>query len=223
MPPDEQHVAPETVKLSVTVPPVKISIRPNLSSNWTVVAIKAEARAIEARRAGIAAKKNGDGFAQFAADETHDSMVAVGAARTALGHLEGDWRQLNLFVRSKKAKREAKDSPGRWLDYTTDHPDDTEKWLDDIARLIDDRNEIEHRPQPSTPTEPHPAYPTNVSAIAANYTVDRATAAVDLLLDFWHRIIDSPSAPLAKWASDRSHVPEGFDKHRTALRKAAGS
>lgn len=216
MPESDQCISPATAKVSVTVPPVTISIRPNLSSHWTEITLRAEARAIEERRAGLASVEQGDGHAGFSADETYEAMVVVAAARSALTHLEADWRDLGYFgedVESRDIPRLA----------TTEPPQDIDGWLAEIKLLINDRIRIAHHPQPSTPGEPHPAYTTHVSSIGAYYTVERATSAVDLLLDFWHRVIDSPSESIAAWAKDRSHVPAGFDESRAAKRRAADS
>ena len=172
--------------------------------------MRAERRAIEARRNGLAAIEAGRDHAQASADETHEAMVTVSAARSALTHLQADWTELGLLEGTKidQIPLVATEAPRN----------DEQEWLAEIKLLIDDRNEIQHEPQEKGPAEPHPAYPSNVSSIAAYYTTERATAAVDLLLDFYHRVIDSPSDRLADWANDRKHVPSQLDKTRNLAR-----
>ncbi len=204
--PKNASVEVAAIVAKANVPFVTVAIRPNLWHHWTQIAIRAEKRAIEARQNGLAAIEAGADRAQSSADETFESMVAVSASRSALRHLAADWRELGLLEGVK-----IEEIP---LEATTDYPEDVDGWLAEIKLLIDDRNEIEHQPQATTTAEPHPAYPSNVSSIAAYYTTERATSAVDLLLGFYHRVINSPSDRLAKWASDRKHVPASFDGDR---------
>lgn len=56
-------------------------------------------------------------------------------------------------------------------------------WLGELAGVVDDRNKIIHVRQQSLPVVPHPLG-TNTSVFDAYFTVERATRAVDLMLDF---------------------------------------
>jgi hypothetical protein len=103
---------------------------------------------------------------------------------------------------------------------TTDLPlvdNDLRSWLDDLQQVVVDRDEIVHIPQESRPAVPHPLG-TNTSEFDARFTAERATRAVDLMLDFYRKVIASPSAEMRPWAAKREHVPGDFDNLRAKYR-----
>lgn len=206
-------VRPDIIQVRVSFPQGSVAIRPNLWYHWTEIALRAEARAKDARTAGLAAAEKKGDWGRYSADETHEAMIVVEATRLALTHLEADWRELGYFDGVTSV-----DIPG---EATTDIPEYLDAWLADIKVLIDDRIRIAHKPQESQIAQPHPAYPSNVSSIASHYTAERASRAVDLLLDFYRRVIESPSDRLAAWAEPRKRVPGDLAEMRSAHTKGS--
>jgi hypothetical protein len=81
------------------------------------------------------------------------------------------------------------------------------------------RNEIVHRAQNNQSAVAHPLG-TNTSALDARFTSERATEAVDAMLDFYQRVIGHPSAALRAWAASNGHVLDQFRALRIKYRLA---
>lgn len=172
--------------------------------------MRAEARAVVAHEQGLEA----DEVAEYVESETLESMVAVTAVRHSFLHLYLDWQPYLQLGKGEEARVPTL--------ATVDGPEDEEDlraWLSDLKRVVDDRNEIVHQPQVSEPAVPHPLG-TNTSRLDARFTAQRATEAVDLMLDFYRKVIDLPSGALLPWAADRRHVPGDLDAVRSKLREA---
>lgn len=176
-----------------------IAIKPNLWHNWARIAMRAESRAIVARHDGLVTE--GD-VAPFIESETLETMIAVVGVRQSFHHLYLEWQETLGLDEERHVPQLA----------TTDVPltdADLRIWLGKLAEVVDDRNEIIHVPQESLPVVPHPLG-TNTSVFDAHFTMERATRAVDLMLDFYKRVLTSPSEALEVWASKRQHVYGNF-------------
>lgn len=198
-------VRPAPINVKVRFPQGSIAIRPNLWHNWTRIALRAETRAVAAHERGL---MTGD-TARALEDETLESMVAVSAARHAFHHLYLEWWQLLAL---KPENDESKVPELATTDVSTD-PAKRKHWLGDLQDIVDDRNLIVHQVQESRPVVPH-SLGTNTSELDALFTAERATRAVDLLLDFYHRVFTAPTPALAAWAAKRRHVPGQFHDAR---------
>lgn len=191
-------VQPATVQVKATFPQGGISIRVNQWLNWALIAIRAEARAIQAHGLGLAAKRG----AEFLESETLETMIAVTAVRHSFHHLYLDWHAaLNLDPNEDSEK----DVPQLATDDLPEDDEDLRLWLDGFKNVVDDRNELVHTLQKSEPVEEHPIG-TSTSAFAVKFQSGRATAVVDLMLDFYRRVLTAPSPELRVWADDRTHV-----------------
>jgi hypothetical protein len=192
-------VQPATLTVKARFPQATIAVQPNLWHNWARIAMRAEARAIASRREALTSSED---IAQFIETETLESMVVVLGVRQSFHHLYLEWRDdLGIDAEHHVAKLATTDLP------LTD--DDLDAWLADVKSVIDDRNEIIHDTPESLPVVPHPLG-TNTSVFDARFTLERATRAVDLMLDFYQRVLLSPSAPLSVWSSKRQHVYDNF-------------
>lgn len=79
--------------------------------------------------------------------------------------------------------------------------------------MVDDRDRIIHEAQDSQQAVPHPLRG-NTSALDAYFISELATGAVDVLLDFYGRVITSPGPPLREWAEKRGRVPQQLNDRR---------
>ena len=200
-------VRPHTIKVSTSIPQPSIAIRPNLWHNWTRIAIRAEARTLEARRRGL---QTAD-IAEAIEGETLETMVAVSGVRHAFHHLYLDW---HLLLRLEPQDEEHKVP----LLATTEIPTAEEgrrEWLAALTEIVADRNQIIHVAQDDQPVVPHPLG-TNTSELDARFASERAVRAVDLMLDFYRRVLEAPSPPLADWSEKRQHVLDDFLDLRAA-------
>lgn len=200
---------PDAIRAGVTLPRPTIAIRPNLWHNWARIAMKAEARALAAHRRGISTGEIADALEA----ETLECMVAVSGVRHSFHHLYLDCHLL-------LGLEPAGDEPKVPRLATTDLPlddNDLRSWLDDLQQVVVDRDEIVHISQESRPAVPHPLG-TNTSEFDARFTAERATRAVDLMLDFYRKVIASPSAAMRPWAEKRAHVPGDLNNLRAKYR-----
>ncbi len=196
--PPAQVARPKTLRVPINVNPASVFLRPNMWAKWANIAIRAEAPSWRARNRGVERSEAGP----YVAFENEESRTAVTAVRHAFHHLWLDWRDLGDAESEKELPPSA----------TTDTPEDVaafETWLEGIAAVVLDRDRVVHHPEPSEPTAPHPLG-TNVSQQAAYFTAERATDAVDRLLDFLTRVLAAPGIGLEQWAAKRQHVVQGF-------------
>jgi hypothetical protein len=85
-----------------------------------------------------------------------------------------------------------------------------------VLQLIKHRNDVVHHDELTAAAQAHPAYPTNVSGLAASFTAERATEAVDIMLDDVLRLVMTAPAPaLRSFAHDHGHVLAVLDQQRT--------
>jgi hypothetical protein len=198
--PDEPQPAVvqlEPIRLRLEAMPVTIALRPNLWLNWTRIALHAEARAVAAHARGLSTGDIGPALEA----ETHETMIAVSGARHAFHHLYLDWHEL-LGLAPEDDEHKVP------LLATTDVPANNKErddWRADLREIVADRDEIIHVAQISQPAVPHPLG-TNTSVLSARFTAERATRAIDLMLDFYRRVIESPTPALAEWSSKHQHV-----------------
>lgn len=174
-----------------------IGITAHLWSKWASIAVRQEQRAWEARAEWV---RNGGDFAPSLGLEIEESIEAVAAARHSIHNLFRVWRHaLGL------AEDEEQDI--RPYHFTKAAFGDAEAWLEQVRRLIGDRNDAVHHDEEMTPTQPHPGYPTNVGGVDAAFTAERATEAVNILLnDVLGPAVTQPSEPLEPFARDHGHV-----------------
>lgn len=196
---------PDTVRAKARVGQATVAVRPNLWHNWTRIAIRSEARAIAAHEKGLA---TGDIGAALEG-ETLESMVTVSATRHAFHHLYLDWyERLGLAAHDEESK-----VPLLATTDVPDEPDERREWLGALREVVAHRDEIIHIAQASQPAVAHPLG-TNTSELDARFTAERATRAVDLMLDFYRRVVESPSPALTDWGSKNGHVVSYFDEMR---------
>jgi hypothetical protein len=202
---------PATVGAKTHVPRPSVSIRPNLWHNWARIALRAEARASAAHRFGL----DTGNLADALEGETLESMVAVSAVRHSFHHLYVDWYPL-LGLSSEGDEEQVPQLA------TTDVPADAAElssWKNRFKEIVIDRNEIVHRAQHNQSVVAHPLG-TNTSALDARFTSERATEAVDAMLDFYQRVIGQPSEALGPWAESNGHVLDHFLTLRMKYRLA---
>jgi hypothetical protein len=167
-----------------------------------MIAVREEQRAWRLRRAGL---QHAD-FAEFLVSEAHEAMQAVVAARHALHNLFRVWKPM-------LGLDEEKEVLPRHFTVASLQPG----WRGRVRLLIADRNGVVHHDEQMAPAQPHPQYPTNVSALEASFTAERATEAVDVMLnDVLRPAIVAPSAALEQWAADVGQVAVGLDYLRTS-------
>jgi hypothetical protein len=200
--PPPQVVQPETINVKVTMPPVTISMRAHLWLHWAKIAIRQERRAWDTRAAGHSEAN----FGPYIGRETEEAIEAVAAARHCIHNLLRVW-EADFGL--------PKQSQITFGDFTTATPADPDKWEACVLGLVGHRNEAVHHNEETALTQPHPGYQTNVSGVAAKFTAERATEAVDIMLEDVIRLaMTAPSPALQKFASDYAHVLELLDRQR---------
>ncbi len=184
------------------MPAVSIAMRPHLWYTWAMIAVRQEHRAWWLRRTGLQQTD----FAAYLVQEAHEAMQAVVAARHALHNLFRVWQPLvQLSGESKIRPKHFTVAPLQ------------AGWEQRVLHLIDDRDGIVHHDEQTAPAQPHPQYPTNVSHLEAAFTSERATEAVEVMLNEVLRpSITAPSAALEGWAADIRHVPLDLDSRRSS-------
>jgi hypothetical protein len=202
-------VRPATFTVKAHFPQGSIAIRPNLWHNWARLAIRAEARATAASRGGQGA----DDIAPYVDAMTLETMIAVTAVRSSFHHLYLDWHAL-LGLRPEGDEQNVPE-----LATTAIRQNHKERiaWLGAIKKVIEDRDRIVHEAQDSQTAVRHPLGG-NTSALDAYYTSTLATTAVDVMLDFYARVITSPTDALREWAEKRSHVAQQLNDLRASHR-----
>jgi hypothetical protein len=192
---------PDTIQAAIDMPDVTITMKPHLWIAWASIAIRQEQRAWRLRSKG---SQQAD-FGPYLGQETHEAMQAVVAARSAIHNLFRVLETL-LGVNQKKVRPE--------LFTFAQLPKD---WNERVTALIAVRDGIVHHDEENAPTQPHPGYPTEIPHLAAAFTAERATEAVEMMLnDVFRPAITAPSAALTNWASDFLSVPDNLDQLRSS-------
>jgi hypothetical protein len=202
-------VRPATFTVKAHFPQGSIAIRPNLWHNWARLAIRAEARATAAFRAG----KGAHDITRYVDAMTLETMISVTAVRSSFHHLYLDWRAL-LGLRPEGDEQKV---PELATTAIPRDPRERSAWLGAIKKVIDDRDRIVHEAQDSQKAVPHPLGG-NTSALDAYYTSTLANTTVDVMLDFYERVITSPTDALREWAEKRSHVAQQLNDLRASHR-----
>jgi hypothetical protein len=191
---------------------VTATIRPNMWIKWANIAIRAEAEALRARRAAMETGDHG-----YLGWENENSIAAVAAVRHAFTHLWEDWKPLIAGARGvpETALVDEVDETDLPLIATTDVPegDARDEWLAGFAEIVRDRIRVVHLPEPAGETERHPTG-VNVSPMAVHFKAERATDAVERMIDFVERVVAAPGSGLEAWAEGRQHVPPGLRETR---------
>lgn len=204
---DEPGPEPQSLELgalgaATVFSPASIGLTEHLWLHWAKIAIRQERRAWDARRDG----QRVTAFAPYLAKETEEAIEAVAAARHCLHHLSRVWQGPLGLARQKDLTLPK---------ITLAPPISPVTWTARVTRLIKDRVEAVHHDEESASARPHPGYATNVSDIAALFTAERATEAVDVMLDDVIRpVLTAPSAPLADFARAHGHVLGLLDQQR---------
>jgi hypothetical protein len=164
---------------------------------WAELAIRQERRTADARKRGLAEFEAGRGFAEWLRVEGEEAVQAVAAARHSIHNVWRVWRAFGV-----PGQR------GLLPEHFTAKPAKA-GWTERVEALVGHRDEAVHHDEEMAPPQPHPAYPTNVSGVTAVFTVERATAAVDLLLnEVLYPALTEPVEALTEWASGNRHVAE---------------
>ena len=199
---EDATVQPETIRATSNVPGPSIAVRPHLWYTWAMIAIREEQRGWLLRRKG---RQERD-FAPYLVQEAQEAMQAVVAARHALHNLFRVWKPMLSLSGERKI---------RPLHFTTASLQPG--WQERVLRLIDDRDGVVHHDEQTAPARPHPEYPTNVSALEAAFTAERASEAVDVVLnDVLRPAILAPSTRLDAWASPIVHALVDLDTRRAS-------
>jgi hypothetical protein len=205
---------PATIGIKVHLPQASIAIRPNLWHNWARLAMRSEARAVAAFRRGEGASD----IAPYVEAMTMETMIAVTAVRSSFHHLYVDW---HAFLGLRPEGDERKVPERATTDVPTD-PDEHKAWLGAIRKVVEDRDMIIHEAQDSHQAVAHPLGG-NTSPLDAYFVSDRATEVVDVMLDFYRRVIASPTPSLQDWANKRAHVPQQLEEFRQRYKEAESS
>jgi hypothetical protein len=203
--PKSAVVRPATIAMKMHFSQGSIAIRPNLWHHWARLGMRAEARAVGAFRQGQGAED----IAPYVEAMTLETMIAVTAVRASFHHLYLDWHPL-LGLRPEGDERKV--TKRATTDIPTD-PNEQKAWLGGIRKVVEDRDLIVHEAQNSTEPVPHPLGG-NTSALDAYFVSDRAIEAVDVMLEFYRRVIASPTPALQEWANKHGHIPDQLDDLR---------
>jgi hypothetical protein len=199
---EDATAKPETIHVGVEVPAVSIAMRPHLWYTWAMIAVREEQRAWCLRHTGL----QQTGFGPYLVQEAQEAMQAVVAARHALHNLFPVWQPLLGLSGESKVR------PHHFT-VASLRP----AWEARVLQLIDDRDGVVHHDEQTAPVQPHPQYPTNVSALEASFTAERATEAIEVMLNEVLRpAITAPAPALQRWAADIGHVPTDLDSRRTS-------
>jgi hypothetical protein len=194
------NARPATIASTVKINAPTISMRPHLWYTWAMIAIRQEHRAWRLRRDGLQQAA----FGPYLVQEAHEAMQAVVAARQVLTNLYLVWEEtLQLGGEGKLRPAHftvAELEPG---------------WSKRVLQLISDRNGVVHHEERTVPVELHPHYPSGVSHLEVAFTAERATEAVEVMLNGVLRLaITAPAPALEMWASGVGHVPADLDQRR---------
>lgn len=178
---------------------VTVSIRSHLWVWWADIAVDAERSAREARREALELGIQGEGFGEALMRETRGSLIAVSASAHALDALYG---AVATIVPSPPA-------PTRWSTIL-----ETFKraflvrgraggggWARELEWLFGLRDAAVHHEEEDREPVPHPTG-TNVSSATADYSLEAASRAVDLLFDILGTAVAGPRPPFEQWVSD---------------------
>jgi hypothetical protein len=178
-----------------------VMVRAHLWLHWAKIAVRQERRAWIARERG---QKEAD-FAAYIGLETEEAIEGIAAARHCIHNFFRVLRELGLPNEKKLVLQ----------DFSTATSVDPDKWLSRVKELIGDRNDAVHHDEVTTPTQPHPGYATNVGGVSVSFTAERATQAVDVMLnDVLRLALTAPLPALTHFAEDYAHVLAQLDRQR---------
>jgi len=199
--PETQYVRPETARAKVTAHTPGILITTHLWILWAHIAMRAEIRAREARE--LATNPDHDA-ATGLASEAEEALVVITAVGNLFYNLDEAWSRRLPGVETRNLP----------LAATTNPPKNAQEWLTSIGTLVRTRGNAVHFIESPKPVQPHPTG-THTSPENATFTVENASAAVDLMLDVLTRAIESPSVELEGWASSFGLTLEDLRKRRS--------
>jgi len=197
-----QVVRPDTADVGVVTESAEILVKTHLWLYWAKIAVRQERRAWAARERG----QSTSDYGPFLALETEEAIQAVAAARHSLHNLFRVWKPLIGVEEEREVSR------GH---LTSDTVSNADEWENRVRDLIEDRNEAVHHDEEFVTPRRHPGYETNVSGVAATFTAERATDAVDVLLHGVLRpVLTKPSSNLKAFAREHRHVLEKLEQQR---------
>lgn len=176
--------------------------------HWSDIAIEQERLAWAARRELESeieeAKASGKGLDLNR--ELHPSLVAIAAASHALDALYGELRDLALPAEiAAKWKADPRSGPSRplKLQEALKHGFriSAQQWRRELEALFQLRDGAVHPELVFQESEPHPlGVSTALEHVA--YRCEKATEAVDLLLEILETCADEPKPSIEQWAND---------------------
>lgn len=159
-------------------------------------------RARDTRAAG----QREEDFGPYIGRETEEAIEAVAAARHCIHNLFRAWKVDFGLPKQREIT---------FGDFTTATPTNPNQWKARVLDLVGDRDVAVHHNEQTAPMQRHPGYQANVSDVAAVFTAERATGAVDIMLEDVIRLAMTKPAPaLQKFASDTAHVLKLLDHQR---------
>jgi len=181
-----------TVEGGVVIPTPQILISHTLWSQWGEIAIERENRARRARAELLARHHHGQDAAPQMYAEFLASLVAISAAAHGLdalyGHLVTD--EIRTAGPKDKVSREAHIRECLRRRFDTGQRD--RNWVTKFRWLFDLRNAAAHPEVKLLPAVPHLSGVSNTGQMAADYSVEGAMRAVDLLIDVLTTCRDKP-------------------------------
>ena len=134
-------------------------------------------------------------------------MQCVAAARHCLHNLFRVWNGELKLTKEKQVQLAAISSVSNV---------NSQAWKRALGQLVGDRNLVIHFDEAFAPPVPHPGYTSHVSDVSARYTTERATEAVDILMESVIRpVLQSPSTKLQSFADQYVHVLSHLDHQRS--------
>ena len=202
------YAKPAMAKASVSAS-VAVQMQTHMLLHWSDIAIEQERLAWAARRKlelqVAEAKATGKGLEL--GREFQPSLIAIAAASHALDALYGELRDLALppeLAAKWKANPRLGPSRPRKLHETLKHGFriSADQWETRLDRLFELRDGAVHPKSLSQNSEPHPPFDVNTAIEYVVYRSERATEAVDLLLEILEICVERPKPALERWAND---------------------
>ena len=198
----DAHVEVPTLQIGVQIPQVTISITHHAWATWATIAIDHERLAREAR---VTAPE----------DELRPALVAITSAAFSLDALYGSWvKHLDI-----PTPDDPRDEGARWKRVSeatrrVSPGSVSASWRGRIEELYDQRDDAVHFDEVDRPPVWHQPLHSNAAAEHGYWSLDRATVAVDLVLEVLVGWRDSPSKFTTSWSKNYGSLVSSIAEKR---------
>ena len=171
---------------------IQVLISYALWAQWGEIAVEREGTARAARAESVAQHRHGQEPAPAMLTELLASMVAISAAAHALDALYGQLVTPEIKVAGPRDDKGREAHIRECLKRRFDTGKRDLEWVSHFQRLFNLRDAAVHAEVKQLPAVPHPSGVSNAGQVNADYSVEEAVKAVDLLLDVLNTCVHAP-------------------------------